>query len=138
MIPAMQEPGDCPCGDDICNVQGTKIAKVSGHLVFCGCISCRNRNNQKRGRRGQAKAHKALGGSGFTPYHEEAGLYYDLTTRPEVKTGYAAQSKKFREFVAGQFFLDALLQSEKSIPEGIVAKPSVSIDGKWLIVDIRS
>lgn len=44
-----------------------------------------NGRNVKKGKRGQARTHQTLGGQGFTPYHEESGLFYDLTVRPEVK-----------------------------------------------------
>ena len=108
------------------------------HVVrFCACSSCRNRRNQKKGRAAQYRTHKALIGSGYSPYHEESGLFADITVRPEVKTGQQIPAS-FRSFVASKWFKDALSQSERSIPEGVDAKPAVSIDGRFLVVDIRS
>lgn len=139
MIPATQTLGPCPCETPSCSVVGTKIARVSGHLVGCDCASCRNRNNFRRGRRGAARGHKALDGSGFTPFHEESGRFYDLTVRPEIKTGYPAQTKKLREFTASAWFLGALKQCSSAIPEGIDAKPAVMFvwgSKTWLLADV--
>jgi hypothetical protein len=128
-------PGDeCPCG---CGVTGSKLSFKSGHVVrLCACPSCRNSRNVKRGKRGQAKTHRALDGQGFTPFHEESGLFYDLTVRPEVKAG-AQIPASFRSFVSSEWFRHALSQSSRSIPEGVDARPCVSLDGRWLIVDLQ-
>jgi hypothetical protein len=127
-------PGSlCPCG---CGQSGSKLSFKTGHVVrVCDCASCRGRRNQKRGRRAQAKTHRALRGQGFTPYHEESGLFYDLTVRPEVKAGSQVPAT-FRRFLETDWFRRALSQSERAIPEGVDARPCVSIDGRWLVVDL--
>lgn len=127
-------PGEpCPCG---CGQTGSKLSHKSGHVArTCACASCRNSRNVRRGKRGQARTHAALGGQGFTPYHEESGLFYDLTVRPEVKAGEQVPTS-FRKFVATDWFRRALSQSERSIPVGINARACVSIDGRWLVVDL--
>jgi hypothetical protein len=132
---AIYHPGEpCPCG---CGQTGSKLSVKTGHVArLCSCPSCRNSRNVKKGKRGQAKTHAALGGSGFTPYHEESGLFYDLTVRPEVKVG-AQVPASFHRFVSSEWFRHALSQSERSIPVGIDARPAVSIDGRWLVVDLK-
>jgi hypothetical protein len=124
----------CPCG---CGITGSRLSERTGHIVrLCGCPSCRNSRNVKRGKRAQAKTHQALDGSGFTPYHEESGLFYDLTVRPEVKAG-AQIPATFRKFLLTDWFRRALSQSERAIPAGVDARPAVSIDGRWLVVDLQ-
>ena len=129
----------CACG---CGVIGWKLTKelpeqMSGpnHVVGCGCPSHRAMRNIRKGKRGQAKSHAALIGSGFTPYHEESGAFADITVRPEVKTGYPTKTKKLREFLASEWFKAAMKQAADAIPEGVAARPAVHIDGRWLIVD---
>lgn len=125
---------NCPCG---CLAIGLKLSSRTGHLArLCKCSSCTNSRNVRRGKRGQAKTHRVLGGQGFTPYHEESGLFYDLTVRPEVKTGKQVPAS-FAKFVTTDWFRRALSQSERAIPVGIDARPAVSIDGKWLVVDLK-
>jgi hypothetical protein len=128
-------PGDvCPCG---CGQTGSKLSMKTGHIVkLCGCSSCRNSRNVKRGKRGQAKTHRALDGQGFTPYNEESGVFYDLTVRPEVKAG-AQIPASFRSFVSSEWFRHALSQSSRAIPEGVDARPCVSLDGRYLVVDLQ-
>ncbi len=130
-------PGQpCPCGLTGCT--GSKLSTKTGHVARnCICVKCRGRRNQAKGKRGQAKTHKALGGQGFTPFHEESGLFYDLTVRPEVKAGDQVPAN-FRTFIGTDWFRRALSQSERSIPDGIDARPAVSIDGRWLVVDLRN
>lgn len=128
-------PGEpCPCGTTDCT--GSKLSTKTGHVVGCICVSCRNRRNQKAGKRAQAKSHRNLDGQGFTPHHEESGLFYDLTVRPEVKTG-AQVPALFRKFLLTDWFRRALSQSSRSIPVGIDARPAVCIDGRWLVVDLQ-
>lgn len=47
------------CGDAKCDKFGTPTA--SGHVKGCPCISCRNRNNRRRGLRKQSRAARTLG-----------------------------------------------------------------------------
>jgi hypothetical protein len=89
-----------------------------------------------RGRAAQRKTHQALDGQGVSPFHEEAGLFYDLTVRPEVKAG-AQVPMTFRKFLLTDWFRRALSQSSRSIPVGIDARPAVCIDGRWLVVDLQ-
>lgn len=134
LAPMTFHPGEvCPCG---CGVTGSKLSSKTGHIVReCACASCRGSRNVRKGKRGQAKTHRALGGQGFTPYHEESGMFRDITVRPEVKTG-AQVPASFGKFVGTDWFRHALSQSERSIPVGIDAKPCVSIDGRWLVVKL--
>ena len=139
MNPSFQYPGYCPCQEQLCRDAlgiGTKLTRL-GHLVGCRCPSCRGRRSKRKGQAAQAKTHKALGGSGFTPSNEESGIFYNLclTVRPEVKAGKQTPAS-FTKFISGEWFRHALSQSERAIPVGIDAKASVSIDGKWLVVKI--
>jgi hypothetical protein len=129
-------PGSpCPCG---CGSTGSKLSFKTGHVArMCTCLSCRNTRNVKKGKRGQARTHAALGGQGFTPYHEESGRFYDLTVRPEVKAGDQVPAT-FHRFIGTDWFRRALSQSERAIPVGIDARPCVSIDGRWLVVDLKT
>lgn len=134
-VPVYQSPGPCPCKHDQCKQWGSKIAKVSGHLKGCTCASCRGRQNRQKGQRAQRKTHQALDGQGFTPTHEESGLFYDLTVRPEVKTGQQVP-QSFRKFLTLDWTRRAFSQSSRSIPAGVDARACISIDGRWLIVDL--
>lgn len=122
----------CPCE---CGIIGWKLRR-NGHVVGCKCRSCIGGRNRKKGQAAQAKAHRALGGQGFTPTHEESGLYYDLTVRPEVKTGNQVPAS-FRKFVTLDWTRRALSQSERAIAVGIDARASICIDGRWLVVDLK-
>jgi hypothetical protein len=94
------------------------------------------RRNRVKGRAAQRKSHQALGGQGFSPNHEEAGIFYDLTVRPEVKTGQQVP-QSFRKFLGLDWTRRALSQSERAIPVGIDARASICIDGRWLVVDLK-
>lgn len=128
-------PGDqCPCG---CGVTGSKLSAKTGHIArACSCRPCIGRKNQQRGRTAQRKTHQALDGQGVSPFHEESGLFYDLTVRPEVKAGKQVGAS-FWKFIGSEFFRRALSQSERAIPVGIDARPAVCIDGRWLVVDLQ-
>ena len=134
MIPVTQPLGPCPCQS--CDRVGTKIAKVSGHLVGCRCPSCRGRQSRSKGQRAQRRTHQALDGQGFTPTHEESGLFYDLTVRPEVKTGQQVPAS-FRKFIALEWTRRALSKSSRSIPAGVDARACLAIDGRWLVIDLK-
>jgi hypothetical protein len=129
----------CPCG---CGVVGWKLVRPlkddlgPAHVVGCSCRRHTNKRNVRKGKAAQARTHTELIGSGFTPYHEESGRFADITVRPEVKAGKQVP-KAFHAFLATDWFRRALSQSERAIPEGVDARPAVSIDGRWLVVDIR-
>jgi hypothetical protein len=128
-------PGQaCPCG---CGVTGSKLSFKTGHIVrLCGCSSCRNSRNVKRGKRAQAKGHKALGGVGFTPGNEESTNGYDVRCQVEHKAG-AQVPQNFRAFIAGEWFRHALSQADRARRVGDGSMPAVMIDGRWIVVDAK-
>ena len=127
--------GGCPCG---CEQVGTKLT-VFGHLKGCHCSTCIGRRNQRKGKAAQAKTHRALGGTGFTPSNEESGRPYlvEVSVLPEVKTGQQIPANWAR-FISSDWFRRALAQSAKSAPFGTGTVPAVVIDGVWLIADLRN
>lgn len=134
-LPAYVPGEPCPCG---CSATGSKLSFKTGHVArSCECMSCRNSRNVKRGKRGQAKGHRALGGVGITPSNEESVNGYDIRVQVEHKAG-AQIPQHFRSFIAGEWFRHALSQAERARRIGDGAMPSVMIDGRWLVVDCRS
>lgn len=126
----------CPCG---CGERGLKLQlRHDGHLVGCSCPSCRGRRNQKKGKAGQAKMHRNLGGSGWTPSQEESARPYhvECVLMPEGKTGKQVP-KSWDDFVTTEWFRHALNQSQRAVPFGSGALPCVVIRGDWAVVDIR-
>lgn len=126
----------CPCG---CGETGSKLSTKTGHVVkACSCASCRGRRNQAKGKRGQAKTHRALDGQGFTPSNEESARPYtvEVTVMPEVKAG-AQIPANFDRFISSDWFRHALSQSTRAVPVGSGARPCVVIRGDWAVVDIR-
>lgn len=134
----------CPCAplmdhtlyrDSAC--QGTKLTKY-GHVVGCKCRSCTGRRNKRKGHAAQAKMHRALGGTGFTPHDEESARPYtvEVTVMPEVKTGLQIPAS-FDKFVGTEWFRRALEQATRAVPVGSGACPGVVIRGDWVILDIR-
>lgn len=138
MKPEEYVPGtECPCGIEGCT--GSKLSFRTGHVArVCACASCRGLRNQRKGKRGQARTHRALGGTGFTPSNEESGRPYtiEVSVLPEVKTGQQIPASWDR-FAASEWFRRALSQSERSVPFGTGVLPAVVIRGDWCIVDIR-
>lgn len=124
----------CPCG---CGVDGLKLTKV-GHVIGCGCRSCIGRRNQAKGKRTQAKTHRRLGGTGFTPSNEESARPYqvEVTVMPEVKAGQQIPAT-FDRFIETDWFRRALDQSTRAVPTGSGALPCVVIRGEWAVIDIR-
>ena len=124
----------CPCG---CEQESLTLTRY-GHVRGCSCRSCLGRRNQRKGKRGQAVAHRRLGGEGFTPSNEEAARPYhiEVTILPEVKTGEQIP-KSWEDFVRSTWFRHALSQSERAVPVGSGALPCVVIRGDWAVVDIR-
>lgn len=123
-VPVTQDPGPCPCGQ--CEVIGTKIAKVSGHLKGCRCPSCRNRGNRNRGQRTEARRHRNLGGIGVTIRDEHPNTY-PLTITTEDKGG-AQIPMKFRKFIDSEWTRHAFRQAEKKIPIGLDTYPALYIE----------
>jgi hypothetical protein len=126
----------CPCG--ACSVVSAKLSVRTGHVRGCACSSCRNRRNRAKGHAAQAKAHRALGGKGFTPSNEESARPYEVTVAilPESKTGSQIPAAWDR-FVATDWFRGALSQSERACPVGTGVLPAVVLRGDWVVVDIR-
>ena len=126
----------CPCG---CDAEGMKLQlRHDRHLVGCECSSCRGRRNRRKGQAGQAKAHRQLGGVGFTPSNEESARPYEVScyVMAEVKTGEQIPAS-FDKFITTEWFRRALSQSTRAIPVGSGALPCVVIRGDWAVVDIR-
>lgn len=118
-------------------MEGLKLSIKTGHLVrICGCLSCRNARNVHKGKRGQAKGHRALGGVGFTPSNEEATNGYDVRVQVEHKAG-AQVPASFRKLIKGEWFRHALSQAERARRIGDGTYPAVMIDGRYLIVDCK-
>lgn len=125
----------CPCG---CGMEGLKLSTKTGHLVrLCTCTSCVHRRSQAKGKRGQAKGHRALGGIGFTPSNEESTNAYEIRVQVEHKHGYKGQTTKLYGFIATEFFRRALSQAERARRVGDGSMPAVMFDGRWLLVDCK-
>lgn len=133
----------CLCG---CGVENLKLqaTKLSGDDIFhvkgCACVRHRNRRNQQKGKDAQAKTHRNLGGTGFTPANEESARPYELLVMPEVKTGQAKGSQipaSWDSFIKTEWFRRALDQAIRAVPVGSGARPCVVIRGDFAIVDIR-
>jgi hypothetical protein len=126
----------CPCG---CGVEGLKLqVRHDRHIVGCTCRPCLGRRSNRKGHAAQAKMHRALGGEGFTPHHEEAARPYTIEVQvmPESKTG-SKVPKSWRAFVSSVWFAHALFQSERAVPFGTSVVPGLVIDGRWLIADLK-
>ena len=141
--PTFQELGPCACDRPACDVVGTKLVKPlepgdPQHLKGCKCPPHTGKRNQAKGKRGQAKTHRNLGGLGFTPSNEESGRPYvvEVSILPEVKSG-SQVPKSFDTFIKSEWFRHALSQAERSAPYGAGVMPAVVIRGDWCIVDIR-
>lgn len=131
----------CPCG---CGVEGLKLltrllpGETEYHIVKCNCARHRGKRNQKKGQAAQATMHRALGGTGFTPHHEESARPYtvEVLVKPESKTG-ATIPKSWLSFSSSVWFRHALYQSERAVPYGTAVLPGLVIDGRWLIADLK-
>lgn len=137
MIQAPYYPGDlCPCG---CEATGSKLNRFGHVALYCNCFSCRNRRNQKRGKRAQAKSHRLLGGVGFTPHDEESGKTYSVECQIEVKQGLQIPAS-FVKFSRLDWTREALSQAERAIPVGVQAFPTLCLQpvggGMWLMVKV--
>jgi len=128
-----QQMGPCPCLR--CDIIGSKLTK-HGHLVGCSCPSCMGRRNRRRGQAAQAKGHRALGGTGFTPSHEESTGGYPIVVQVEHKTGQQVPANFYR-FIETDWFRRALSQAQRAVRVGDGSMPSVMIDGRWLVTDCK-
>lgn len=128
--------GRCPCG--ACQTIGTKIAKKTGHLVGCDCVSCRGSLSVRKGHRGQQRGHEALGGNGRAPWNEDRAKPYviEVALMPESKVG-SGVPKAFADFLASTWLRHAFAQADRAVPVGSGVSPSLMIDGRWLVVDTR-
>lgn len=130
------EAPPCPCGG--LNCSGERVTK-HGHVRNCSCRSCIGRRNRVRGQRGQRNAHRALGGTGFTPSNEESARTYVLQVQVETKAG-AQIPRNFVTFTSSDWLRRALRQAEMAIPIGTDAKAAVAMlpegGGKWLVVKL--
>jgi hypothetical protein len=128
----------CFCGIEGCT--GSKLSSKTGHVVGCLCRPCLGRRNQKRGKRGQAVAHRNLGGVGFTPSNEESGRTYSVEVQVEVKAG-AQVPASFQKFASLDWTRRALSQADRAIPVGVQAYPAVYLrlperKGHYLVVKV--
>lgn len=152
----------CPCG---CGMEGLKLVAPlkrgpragERHVKGCRCRSHISKRNRASGQRGQHDMHVALGGTGFTPSHEESGRGYpiqvvateggggptedavrELKVHPEAKRGGQVPAS-LKTFLATDWYRRALHQSTASLPVGSQAKPAVwcQLPGgrKVLVVD---
>jgi hypothetical protein len=126
----------CPCG---CGATASRLSVKTGHVRgTCKCRPCIGSRNQRKGKRGQAKTHRALGGTSFTPHHEESGRPYtiEVSVLPEVKTG-AQIPASWAKFIATDWWRRAYSQSERGAPIGTGVLPAVVLEGRWCIVDLK-
>jgi hypothetical protein len=125
----------CVCG---CGEVNLKIQLKTGHVVGCRCPSCIGRRNRRKGHAAQARAHKRLGGQGWTPTEESSARPYQVEclVMPEVKTGQQIP-KSWDTFIKTEWFRRALSQSERAVPFGSGALPCVVLRGDFAVVDIR-
>lgn len=125
MNPVTQILGACPCSPSGCGILGTKLNRF-GHVVGCQCSSCRNRNNRKRGKAANARAHKLLGGAGRT-IDDDLFHAYPLEVSLESKQG-AQIPASLEKFCRSEWARHAWRQAEKKIPVGVQAHPAIYIE----------
>lgn len=137
MNPVSQPFGPCPCGEPDCDMQGTILLKKTGHLRGCGCTPCRNAGNHKAGHRSQDRTHAKLGGRGRAPTNEASARPYvaEIAVMPESKTGDQLPAS-WRKFIASDWFRHAIAQADRAVPVGSGVVPAVSIDNRYLVVDL--
>ena len=126
----------CPCG---CGATASRLSIKTGHVRgSCKCRPCIGLRNRRGGQRKHAQAHRALGGEGFTPTHEESGKPYtiEVTIQMESKAGKQIPAS-FAKFIGTEWFRRALGQAGRAVPYGTGAIPAVVLDGRWLVADLR-
>lgn len=128
----------CPCG---CGAEGLKLAAKSGHLArLCTCLSCRNRNNRARGKAGNRRAHRRLGGEGIT-VDDDLYFAYSINVTIESKVGNQIGAS-FPKFVGSERARHWFRQAEKKIPVGSDAMPALYLElapkDAYLVVKVPS
>jgi hypothetical protein len=127
----------CPCG---CEVTGSKLSR-SGHVSRCACRSCIGTRNQRKGKRGQANAHRLMGGEGFTPSNEESGRAYSLNHRIEAKKGQQIPAA-FVKFLGLDWTRRAFSQAKRGKPVGEESVPSIYLElaggGAYLVTELKA
>lgn len=127
----------CPCG---CSATAHKLSVKTGHVLGCACHSCIGIRNQRKGKRGQANAHRHLRGEGFTPSNEESGRAYSVEVRIEAKKG-AQVPAHFVRVIESEWFRHAMSQATRGTPIGEQSNPSVYLEpaggGAYLIVELH-
>lgn len=123
----------CPCG---CDAEGMKLQlRHDRHLVGCECPSCRGRRNQRKGKAGEYRRHRRLGGEGGTP-HDELAYNYSINITTQDKVGRQVPAS-FRDFVGSAWAQHALRQAEKKLPVGSDAFPTLYLEltpSDWYLV----
>jgi len=143
MIPVYQDFGPCPCGEPNCP-WGDKIKRKTGHLVGCICLSCRNAENRRTGRKAHERMHTNLGGTGKPPQHEESARPYhvsldvlEVTVMPESKEGDQVPAG-FSTFIESEWWRRAISQANRARPVGSGGVvPAVVIDGRYIVADLQ-
>lgn len=137
LMPTLPWPGypDCPCGTKGC--AGQKLMFKTGHVKGCICASCRGRESHRKGHKGQDRTHKALGGSGPARNDEASQNPYvvEITVMPESKEG-GQIPKELAAGLESEWMRRALSQAERAAPVGSHVLPAVSIEHRYLIVDL--
>jgi hypothetical protein len=137
-----QDPGPCLCDDTACLLVGTKLQKPLAneseqHLIGCNCVRHRNKRNKRKGQSGEARAHRALGGTGPT-IRDDLFHLYSLNASVEVKTGNQVPARLI-DSVRSEFMRHAFAQATKKTPVGTDAFPAVMLQphggGQYLVVD---
>ena len=119
-----QSLGACPCGS--CDVMSTKLNRF-GHVVGCQCVSCRNRNNRKRGKAANARAHKRLAPQLQRTIDDDVFHAYPLEVSLEVKQGQQIPAS-LEKFCHGEWARHAWRQAEKKVPVGVQAYPAIYVE----------
>jgi hypothetical protein len=106
------------------------------HVIGCKCKRHLGSRNSRKGQAGQAKGHRNLGGQGFTPGNEESVGGYEVRVQVEHKAGSQVPAS-FHKFIKTEWFRRALSQADRARRVGDGSKPSVMIDGRWLVTDCK-
>lgn len=134
-----QELGPCPCDSEapVCTIFGTKLTRF-GHLVGCTCRACLGRRSKRKGQKGNARAHRNLGGVGPT-INDDLFYAYSLNHSVEVKTG-AQIPASFRRFAESEWTRHGFRQAAKKMPVGTDALPTLYIElspsRAYLVTDV--
>lgn len=114
----------CVCG---CGVTAAKAhMKPPWHSHGCKCPACRGFRNQKKGKAGEYRRHRRLGGEGGTP-HDELAYCYSINITTQDKVGYQIPAS-FVSFIGSEFARHAFRQAEKKLPVGSDAMPTLYLE----------